>query len=307
MTCDMAGIRNREAVFVESALRHSVAFSWEAKPAGSSLDRARLPSPLERRHQRLCERAPGAVANHAKRRDLHPVRPLRILTGSDIEMYAIVSTHGHDGRSFMIGAVNAAVAMGVGTASSATSLLFGHPSAAWAIEVGWWTGAVLIFGGAAYLLTKWWRSYGGRALLQSLPVQRWPDFKKWDEHDEFELYEAAALWFDAEPRMPMWWRARQRFRRWKPMIGAGVILAEPDGRGEISKIGTSVTPHTRIRRDELKRLAEKEGSKPLFLFPESPAWRERAFAMRQDTFVRSGHACHENLSRKPPPSARLRC
>jgi hypothetical protein len=202
-----------------------------------------------------------------------------------------------------VGTASAAIAMGVGTASAATHLLFGSfTSASWAIELCWGAGAVLAFGGAAYLLTKWWRSYGGRALLQSLPIQRWPDFKKWDERAEFELYEAAALWFDAEPRMPMWWRARQKFRRWKLMIGAGAILAEPDARGIISEIGvrhiSAVTPHTRIRREELKLLAEEEGSKPLFLFPESRAWREHASAIDSVTFVRSVHARNENLLRK---------
>jgi hypothetical protein len=41
---------------------------------------------------------------------------------------------------------------------------------------------------------------------------------------------------------------------------------------EVSEIAapttSSVTPHTRIDREALKRLAEKEGRKPLFLFPE---------------------------------------
>jgi hypothetical protein len=112
----------------------------------------------------------------------------------------------------------------------------------------------------------------GRALILSLPIQRWPDFKKWDDRDEFELFEAAALWFDAEPRLPMWWRARRQFQLWKLAISSGAIPINSQAPIEVSEIAapttSSVTPHTRIHREALKRLAEKEGRKPLFLFPE---------------------------------------
>jgi hypothetical protein len=31
----------------------------------------------------------------------------------------------------------------------------------------------------------------------------WPDFKKCDKRSDFELFEAACLWFDIEPTLPM--------------------------------------------------------------------------------------------------------
>jgi hypothetical protein len=106
----------------------------------------------------------------------------------------------------------------------------------------------------------------------SLPIQRWPDFRKWDERSEFQLYEAAALWFDAEPRLPMWWRARWKFRRWRCVIAVGAVPKEPEGPGTASVVRArtipSVTLHTRVHREALRMLAEQEGKKPLFLFPE---------------------------------------
>src|ERR1700722_3829970 len=50
----------------------------------------------------------------------------------------------------------------------------------------------------AYLMTRWWRIGGGRQLLLSLPLQSWPDFRKWEQRNEFQLDEAAALSFIAK-------------------------------------------------------------------------------------------------------------
>jgi hypothetical protein len=106
---------------------------------------------------------------------------------------------------------------------------------------------------AAYLLVRWWHHGGGRQLLLSLPLQSWPDFGKWDQCSEFELDEAAALWFDAEPRSKMWWRARWKLRRLRAMMAVSQprrVIAPP------------------VHRDTLRALAEKEGVHPLFLYPE---------------------------------------
>ena len=102
--------------------------------------------------------------------------------------------------------------------------------------------------------------------MLSLPVQKWPDFRKWDQRTEFDLYEAAALC------LPMWWRARLKLQRWKPVIAGSAIPAKPGSLRGASEIDaqtiSSVTLHTRLHRGTLKALAEKEGSRPLFLFPE---------------------------------------
>ena len=169
----------------------------------------------------------------------------------------------------MDGTVGAAI--GVGAVRAAMALPFEHLSpGAWAIC--FWAGVPLTLAGAAYLALKWWQSYGGRPQLLSLPVQQWPDFGKWDTRSEFKLYEAAALWFDAEPRLPMWWRARRKLQQWEPMISCGVIAVEREGRARASEVGarpnSSTVAFVLVRRETLKTLAEKEGREPLFLFPE---------------------------------------
>jgi hypothetical protein len=122
---------------------------------------------------------------------------------------------------------------------------------------------------AACLVVGWWRFGGGRQVLLSLPLQRWPDFAKWDQHNEFELDDAAALWFDAEPRSPMWWRARWKFRR----LRAGIAAASRQQQSA-APIDAGIRPsaasrrHPPIHRDALKALAEREGVHPLFLYPE---------------------------------------
>jgi len=130
----------------------------------------------------------------------------------------------------------------------------------------------LALAAAIYFLVRGWRSFGGRQLLFSLPIQWWPDFQRWDQHSEFELQEAAALWFNAEPQLPMWWRARWKVRQLRGVFETGEVPGEPTALagppGIRGRISFSVTSHTRVHRDTLRSLAEKEGAAPLFLFPE---------------------------------------
>ena len=120
----------------------------------------------------------------------------------------------------------------------------------------WLLSAFLVPALVAYLVTRWWRYGGGRQLLLSLPLQSWPDFRKWDQRHEFGLDEAAALWFNAEPRFPMWWRARWKLRRLRALMVTGA----PEKR-------LPDTPSL-VQRDTLRTLAEKEGVHPLFLYRE---------------------------------------
>jgi hypothetical protein len=118
---------------------------------------------------------------------------------------------------------------------------------------------------AAYLITRWWRSGGGRQLLLSLPLQGWPDFQKWDQRGEFNLEEAAALWFDAEPRSPMWWRARRKLRQLRAAIA---VPSQPKGLTDGFPPSASRTASARVPRETLRAMAEREGAHPLFLYPE---------------------------------------
>jgi hypothetical protein len=117
----------------------------------------------------------------------------------------------------------------------------------------------------AYLVTRWWRHGGGRPLLLSLPLQSWPDFRKWDQRNEFKLDEAAALWFNAEPQFPIWWRARWKLRRLRALIAADLEAA---GAVELGLRQIASASIALVHRDTLKALAKKEGVHPLFLYPE---------------------------------------
>jgi hypothetical protein len=123
----------------------------------------------------------------------------------------------------------------------------------------------LVLTAAAYLAARWWRYGGGRQLLLSLPLQRWPDFKKWDQRSEFNLEEAAALWLDAEPRSPMWWRARRKLRQLRAAIA---VRSQPQGPTDGFPPSATRTAPARVPRDALRAVAEREGVHPLFLYPE---------------------------------------
>ena len=120
----------------------------------------------------------------------------------------------------------------------------------------------------AYLMTRWWRYGGGRQLLLSLPLQSWPDFRKWDQRNEFKLDEAAALWFNAEPRFPMWWRARWKLHQLHALIAARVDVAPRPTLAELRRQSASADVPSAVDRDTLKMLAEREGRHPPFLYPE---------------------------------------
>jgi hypothetical protein len=120
----------------------------------------------------------------------------------------------------------------------------------------------------AYLMTRWWRYGGGRQLLLSLPLQSWPDFRKWDQRNEFKLDEAAALWFNAEPRFPMWWRARWKLHQLRSLIAARADVAPRPAPAEFHRQSASAEVSSAVDRDTLKTLAQREGRQPLFLYPE---------------------------------------
>jgi hypothetical protein len=110
-----------------------------------------------------------------------------------------------------------------------------------------------------------------RAEAESIwPIEPWPDFKKWDERQEFELYEAACLWFNLEPRLPMPERASNKYKVWRSQIFGGGIPVNSESVRHAVEIGlkkeNAVTPHTKIHREILVTMAEHEGAQPLFLF-----------------------------------------
>jgi hypothetical protein len=102
------------------------------------------------------------------------------------------------------------------------------------------------------------------------PIEPWPGFKKWDERQEFELYESACLWFNLEPRLPMPERGLNKYKIWRSQIFGGGIPANSESVRHAVEIGlkkeNAVTPHTKIHREILVTMAEHEGAQPLYLF-----------------------------------------
>ena len=110
-----------------------------------------------------------------------------------------------------------------------------------------------------------------RRTASMTPGEPWPDFKKWDKANTFELYEAACLWFDRDPILRMPENALNKYQAWRRNIFDGKIPIDTDSVRHAVEIGAneeaSVTPHSRIRREILVGLAEHERIWPLFLFP----------------------------------------
>jgi hypothetical protein len=103
------------------------------------------------------------------------------------------------------------------------------------------------------------------------PLEPWPNFKKWDKKEKFELYEAACLWFNIEPRLPMPDHALSKYQKWREMAFGGGLPVDTDSVRHAVEIGankeSAITPHTRIRKEVLEGLAEHEGYQPMFLYP----------------------------------------
>lgn len=103
------------------------------------------------------------------------------------------------------------------------------------------------------------------------PFEPWPDFSKWDKKEKFELYQAACLWFNIEPRLPMPDRPLSKYQEWKAMVFGGGLPVYSNSERHAAEIGmnvkSSITPHTRVLRQVLEGLAEHENYQPLFLYP----------------------------------------
>jgi hypothetical protein len=102
-------------------------------------------------------------------------------------------------------------------------------------------------------------------------VGAWPDFKKWDQREKFELCEAACLWFDREPVLPMPRNAQEKYQEWKRMILGGRLsvtgLILRDDIEIAMKRKTAINPHLIIYREVLEEVAKHDNVEPRFLFP----------------------------------------
>lgn len=107
----------------------------------------------------------------------------------------------------------------------------------------------------------------------------WPDYQHWDKVDPLEVFQAACLWADEEPKLP-WpsWGAEKVYRKineygHRPDTILSVSSGESTREAIVEAIETQrsglVNPRGRIPRDDLKRIAEAWGEKPKFLYPRS--------------------------------------
>ncbi|UVK42794.1 hypothetical protein BPNPMPFG_004512 [Mesorhizobium sp. AR07] len=105
----------------------------------------------------------------------------------------------------------------------------------------------------------------------------WPDFAKWDKIDPLEAYQAACLWADEEPRLP-WpsWGAEKVYRKLNDAALAHdliVVSGDTTRKATLDAIETVtskvINPHGEVWREDMRKLAEKWGEKPKFLYPRS--------------------------------------
>jgi hypothetical protein len=131
-----------------------------------------------------------------------------------------------------------------------------------------------------HLKDAWCELRVSRAQVEELwPIKQktWPDFSKWDAVEIFNLYEAAALWCDQEPSLPLSNRATLVFNRLRRGIYNQEISPSMDLReavtsavtqhsGEKFSLDDAVTVNTRVKRAELLKHAKKHEERPKFLF-----------------------------------------
>jgi len=114
----------------------------------------------------------------------------------------------------------------------------------------------------------------------------WPDFQKWDELKTFRLYEAACLWNNEEPKLPLSRNAQRAFDQFKKEIERRVGTGEGPPTLSLSeniglagrKVGIksdadeyNIHVDSMIGREWLQAYAEQEGARPPFLFKTSRA------------------------------------
>lgn len=128
------------------------------------------------------------------------------------------------------------------------------------------------------------------ASAESIPhanqLPMWPDFAKWDERNVLELYEAACLWNDEEPSLPMNAAALHVFWEfykaiYEKRLGTKANLDLSISLAMIQSGGWPLTPdqndpvnvHTKVSRRHLEPYARSIGGRPKFLFRDQRAKR----------------------------------
>lgn len=103
-----------------------------------------------------------------------------------------------------------------------------------------------------------------------------PDYDVWDAKDAFRLYEAASLWVNVEPRLPLTRKARAQYKVFESALNGGGMpaAASPTVRDAIDRAFAKVNkeewvdPNTLIDRGVLIEWATHHSEEPPFLFPK---------------------------------------
>lgn len=98
-----------------------------------------------------------------------------------------------------------------------------------------------------------------------------PAYEAWDEVEELELFQAACLWAEIEPALPVSsGEPYARLRMLKEAIRKRELYPFGNLREALNLRAGRYTPnvHTVVTRKSLRDFAEKRGHRPLFLFPE---------------------------------------
>jgi hypothetical protein len=107
--------------------------------------------------------------------------------------------------------------------------------------------------------------------------RKWPDFM--DNREKFQLYEAACLFFDDAPVLPMPARSQKLFGEWKggwlanapsrlkilPQLREVVTMAVDEAYGNEEK---TFHPHMEVSRKNLVEWCDKHDERPRFLFKD---------------------------------------
>ena len=110
------------------------------------------------------------------------------------------------------------------------------------------------------------------------PQRPWPDFDRWDSRNIMRMFEAACLWCDETPGLPMPSAARPIFERLRNAIYedrlSGLLSVNESVRVAFGKHmrrqppeTDPVTVNTLVSRDSLMEYAERVNETPRFLFP----------------------------------------
>jgi len=142
----------------------------------------------------------------------------------------------------------------------------------WAVMLPWWVWGVLLLASGVWVGFAWsndlLRVFGGE----------WPDFQAWDQKDRLQMYEAACLWVNVAPQLPLPRKAKAKYGQMAKAVVADrlTVFGSVDDvltglmakqSGETGPSTYVFTPHSEVTRRNLEEYARSVDERPPFLFP----------------------------------------